>query len=244
MGLWATAEAVVQMDPTTFRTYTLPLLGTDSAIQITPASKHFQRVVLAQSAGATPIFISAVASELNTAGQPIPGGAFQFPGAIGGDPIVVVLAPGQHLTAAAALAGTRLAVSVSQAVPAPTKPIPAGVGKEPTTFRTYALPAVGTQAVQVAPSGAVPKRVVMRVNAGAAFISPDVGDLNIVQATPGNAFEMIAAGLFSATFIIAPGQELSASADFAGRLLSVSVSDILPTLPRGPTGTPGASGEE
>lgn len=233
------------MEPTSFHTFSLPILGTGTAIQVVPVAPYFRRVAIVQSGGAPPVFIASVAEELDMSGVAVPGGGFQFPAVIGGDPLIFVVAPGERVVAAATVAGTRLAVSVSQTIPNPKGPLPPGLGRDPTTFRTYTLPAIGTQAVPITPGSSVPKRIVARVNAGTAFIGSDAGDQNIAgQPIPGNAFELIAVGAPSATFVTAPGQKLVASGDIVGRQLSLSVSDILISELRGPTGIPGPDGQE
>jgi hypothetical protein len=81
------------LQPTQFRTYTLPVLGVDPAIRIVPTSRVPRRVRLFPSF-AERIFVSDAAEELNIPQQPTPGNAFEV------GEVVLVLAPWQALYAA------------------------------------------------------------------------------------------------------------------------------------------------
>lgn len=234
---------VVDMAPTTFRTRSVVgLIGTpNAAIRIVAATPYAQRVVVLQTAGATPAFVGFSAADLETPGTVAPGGAFQLPPG----PVVLVLAENQPLLVAATAAGTRIAVSASQEIP--IGPSPTGVEIQPTTFRTYTTPVLGAQAAQVVPTVRTPKRVVARTLAGVVFLSDSAGELNSGGPIPGGSFEMPAALTASGViFVLAPNQKLSAVSTgvVGGAGLAMSVSEIpLPAI-RGPTGIPGPDGQE
>ena len=119
--------------------------------------------------------------------------------------------------------------------------------KEPTVFRTYTTPVLGGLAVSVVPMVRTPKRVAARAVAGVVFLSDAAEELNIGGAIPGGSFEMPSALTASGViFVLAPNQKLSAVSTgvVGGAGLGVSISEIpLPAI-RGPTGIPGADGQE
>lgn len=239
------------MELTQFRTVSLIVAGSrpSAAVPIVESRPAFQRVVILQNTGVNGAFVSESAQELNTPAASF-GQAFQL---IPNVALVLVVAPHQTLYGASVVAGTRISIATSVEVPMP----PNGWRDEypATSFRTITVPTA--EAIQIAPGGAIPKRVVIEsrlpANPAAAssiFVSGTAGELNLPSAVPGVAFELRRPTLTTnpsrIVLITAPQQPLYAiQRPAAGPAnISVSYSNLhLPAL-RGPTGIPGPDGEE
>ncbi len=219
------------MNFTSFRTITMPLLGT-RAVRVAGAAPYPQRVLLVPrtTAPATRIFVTSSTNELDNAAPAaaIVGGAAQVIADFGGT--VFALAPGQALFAATNALGppatpTTLSVSVSALVPY------AG-DRQPykTTFRSYTMPGTGTNAaIRIVPAAELPRRVHIMPGALATNvrIAQSAEELNPFGPFPAGAFRFDEAN-GPITFVAAPRQAIYATVDpgSAGALLAVSVSDI------------------
>lgn len=236
------------MVPTEFGTYGLPVLGVNT-VPIVNRAPYPRRVLIAQTGGfATQVFISSIAAELSMQTGGAPGGAIPLPVfPTFGVPLVIPLPAGQPLFAAAAGVGTRVSVSVSGDIPV-TDTL---VDLYETTFRSYAAVTVGTRgAPVVVPSGAVPRRVVIRcagqLVTDRAFLATDAGTLNNVGVTtPGTAFELLSPTP-PLVFVLAPRQSLYAIQPVGGSLdeIFVTTSDVQTGSPQGLTGIPGPGSQE
>lgn len=231
---------VVKMEPTAFRSYTLRLVGTQ-ATQIAPGTPWPQRLVIRHGADGQFVFLSDSTAELVSVGGASPAGSYQLRAAT---PTVLVVAPEQNLYAVGDVDLIELSISRSQAVPRAHDPGPL----RPSTFRGHTLNVpVGTPnaAKQIVPPSTRPQRVVIQqIEQSDVFISASAATLN--QATPGATIPgayRIAAGDPTQIFVTAPGQALYA-APAVVRQLFVSVSEISPAAPEGPTGIPGPDGQE
>jgi hypothetical protein len=233
-------EPIVKMDPTAFRSYTIRLVGTQ-ATRIAPAAPWPQRLVIRHGAEAQFVFLSDSTAELESVGGVFPIGAYHLRAAT---PTVLVIAPDQSLYAVASVDLNELSISRSQAIPKAHDPGPL----RPSTFRGHNLQIpVGTPnaAKQIVTPSTRPQRVVIReVEQSDVFLSASPATLN--QATPGATIPgayRIAAGDPTQIFVTAAGQALYA-APAVVQTLFVSVSEISPVAPEGPTGIPGPDGQE
>lgn len=224
------SPAVVDMAPTTFRTFTLRPVGQD-AVTIALPAPHFRRVIIAQRVPLTGAFITRNATELTIPGQAQPGGAYQLPIApvlVPGPSRVFVLAPGDALYAGGgtSIGGgpASVSVSISQEIP-----ISLGLGSlhgARTVFRTFRLPLIGiSPAVTIVPVAKVPRRVVVNGVGfpSGVFLSASAAELNLVQLVPGDGYDAAA----SSIFVIGPGQGLYGARTFPGSTsIAVAISDI------------------
>ncbi|KKN61366.1 hypothetical protein LCGC14_0522980 [marine sediment metagenome] len=242
------------MEPTKFRTVSLPAVGSrsDAAVPLVEPRPTFQRVVIVQSTGAPGAFVSASAQELNTSGA-IFGLGFQLivPGPFSS--MVLVISPHQTLygVGTSLVIPTRVSISTSVEVPAVSKEFE---DECPSTwFRTISIPTV--EAIQIVPGGGIPKRVVIESRppplpapASSIFISDSAEELNIPSPVPGGSFELLRSGSRPprVIFITAPQQPLYAihRPAMGPANISVSVSNLHLAALRGPTGIPGPDGEE
>ena len=243
---------VVEMAPTTFRTYQLRLIGTPNAsLRVAQAASWIQRVVVTQSTGDTGAFIGAGATaDFDLPGAAVPGNGFELP--LGGVSNVFVLEPGQHLVAVGttdpAQDPTRVSVSVSAWIQMPKAPIQRR--RQPATFRQYLIEILGTGRVtRIVPIDDIPRRVIMDIpSTGSTFFAADANELAPANAVvPGNSYEVrnpIVQPNRTVTFILAPGQALFAARQSFTTSLRVSVGEIDLTALRGPTGIPGPDSEE
>lgn len=244
-------KSVVVMEPTQFRTVSLFVAGSRAAVAtpLVEPRPTFQRVVILQNTGAVGAFVSESAQELNIPAASF-GQAFQL---IPNAALILVVSPNQTLYGAGISVATRVSIATSAEVPMPSDEwrdeYPA------TSFRTITVPT--TEAIQIVPGGAIPKRVVIesRLPGGQAavssiFISGAATELNLPSAVPGGAFELLRPTATTnpsrVVLLTAPQQPLYAiQRPAAGPAnISVSYSNLhLPAL-RGPTGIPGPDGEE
>ncbi len=243
---------VVEMAPTTFRTYRLGAIGTPRAsIRIAQSAPWSQRVLVTQNTGATGAFIGAGASaDFETPGTTVPGNGFELP--VGGVPNVFVVEPGQHLVAVGTtdpdVDPTRISVSVSAWIPTPRAWRRSR--RQPVTYRQQRVEVLGGGRIsRIVPIDDVPRRVIIDVPAAlSTFFATDANELAPVHATnPGNAYEVrvpVQQGSQDVTFILAPGQALFGAREQSITALQVSVGEIDLSALRGPTGIPGPDSEE
>jgi len=218
---------VVEMEPTTFRTFRLTAVGIpNAAIRLAQSAPYNQRIVFRQPSPGVlgGALIANNAMELEIPGQGTPGDAYRI---APGRSHVFVITPGEHLDGVGAATGDRISVSVSQDIPVPLGSPPGGFGLQPTQFVTYTLPPLGTaDAIRITPTSRVPRRVI--ITQGTGFISDSAEELNLArqtplagQARPGGAFEG------EGIFVLAPQQALYAiGIPLVTSTIQVSVSDI------------------
>lgn len=191
-------------------------LNPGPSVQIVGRQPWPQRVLL-HDIGAGNIFVS------DSGGAGIGQRTIQVPG---NGPTVIVLAPNQDLYAAADAVGGILSVAASAAIP-----------------RGRSRP-MGLSSFDEQPSGQVldisdlPRRVT-------AALPPAVSGRIGTQANVAGGvavFTMVPATLY--TFVIAPGQALYGLITAGLGQFSIHASDLVPGVPRGPTGIPGPDGQE
>jgi hypothetical protein len=220
------------MEPTSFRTHTLPLIGT-GAVRVVPSAAWPQRVVLFNRGLQPPlpladVFVSHATSELNAPGSPGQGTFVIESSAPGVGPRVVTVPAKQALYAAAAIAGRQLSVAVSGSLRfQKDKPI----GSLPTIFRSFTLQStgVGPAAIRLVPSGNISRRVVIQGGPLTTNIritsAPEELDAFGAQPAYAYAFDGDSG---PHVFILPPRQLLVGTLDpgSAGRLLSVAISEV------------------
>lgn len=209
--------------PTTFRSYTLPASGANSAIRIVPSAELPRRVHVMPGPLVTNVRVAQSAEELNPFGANPPG-AFRFDEVDG--PLTFVMAPRQamYATVDPGSAGAFLAVSVSDIYTQP----PTKRRRRPSQVHTITL-AQPFSPAQVALGINCWRRVLLRgdpdVVVGAA---PE--DMSIPFVTAPVTF---ASGAFSFTgvetlaLILAPGQPLFAATGTPPSTVQAHISEAL-----------------